>query len=158
MEQQKDEIDPLDPSGRGIHSLPILGDDGAFSAFRGKPFSASTAYRSERGFPDPDRSELYFLAGRCRVAGVASPAVSGELEGAITLIAKEHPGLATPVATDHVRVPERRVGAENGRGDRFLVANQIITAQHLSRSHSYNLSVQVCSYGEQHGRRRHRGL
>jgi hypothetical protein len=78
-------------------------------------------------------SELDFLAGSAHVACVAAPAVGGELEWSVVLVAKERPGLAAPVAPYDVRIAEFRILAKDVRGDDFFIADQVVAAQDLSR-------------------------
>jgi hypothetical protein len=65
--------------------------------------------------------------------------VSGEFERSVVLVAKERSGLAAPVAADDVRVSETGVGAEETRGDSFLVADQIVAPQDFHRGRANGL-------------------
>src|SRR3954466_11857017 len=99
-------------------------------------------------------SELHFLARRANVARLAEPAVGRQLERAFVLVAEERAGFAAPVATDHVRISERRIVFQKAGGDFLFVRDQIIAPQHFSRGRSDGLSVHEIL----RGRRQLRGL
>src|SRR4051794_35221264 len=86
------------------------------------------------------RSEFDFLARCSHVASFAQPSVGGAGEGAVVLVAKERSGLAAPPAANDVGVPEFRIGSKNGRGDLFLVRDEILAAQDFACRQSNDLS------------------
>jgi len=68
--------------------------------------------------------------------------VGGELEWGLAFVAEERSRLTAPVAADHVRVAEMRIGPEDTHGHLFLIGDQIIAAKYLSCCRSNDLSAQ----------------
>jgi len=75
----------------------------------------------------------------------------GQLERAFALVAEQRSGLAAPVTSNDVRVPELRISDEKIRGDLLLIGDEVVTAQDFPCGRSNGLSVHN---GPQHGRLR----